>query len=205
MNMPAQINPERSEPNRDRKRALVLSAGGPLGAAWEIGLLAGVNAAGVSLSGVDRVIGTSAGAIVGCQLAGGSSIQLMLEGQIARARHQHHASNGPRKSAKDPAAFLDELASAGPAQICARALKAESAVPEDIFVANFDGIVSHEVTWPEGFVCVATDAHTAERRVWDASSGVDLVRAVASSCCAPYVAQPVTLDGGRFVDGGHIR
>ena len=42
-----------------RGRALILSAGGPLGAAWEIGFAAGLESAGAPLLGADRVIGTS--------------------------------------------------------------------------------------------------------------------------------------------------
>ena len=42
-------------------RALVLGGGGVTGVAWELGLLAGLAAAGVDLTGADLVVGTSAG------------------------------------------------------------------------------------------------------------------------------------------------
>ncbi len=54
--------------------ALVLGGGGITGAAWEIGMLAGLDAAGVDLSKADAVIGTSAGAIVGAQILSGVPI-----------------------------------------------------------------------------------------------------------------------------------
>lgn len=184
-----------------RGRALVLSAGGPLGAAWEIGFAAGLESAGAPLFGADRVIGTSAGAIVGCQLAAGTSAQVMVEGQIARARRLSQDGYSARHISKDPAALLDELASLGPVEVCRRALHADSAIPEDTFIRNLEGIIPHGLPWPERFVCVATNAHTAERQVWDASSGVEVIRALAASCCSPYVAQPISVNGGRFLDG----
>ncbi len=45
-------------------RAVVLGGGGVAGVAWEIGLLAGLVAEGVDLTGADAVVGTSAGSVV---------------------------------------------------------------------------------------------------------------------------------------------
>ncbi len=53
------------------KRALVLGGGGAVGVAWESGLLAGLAEAGLDLSGADFILGTSAGSVVGSQLAMG--------------------------------------------------------------------------------------------------------------------------------------
>src|SRR3954454_2806453 len=52
-------------------RALVLGGGGPLGVAWESGLISGFARAGVDLGQADSILGTSAGAIVGARLASG--------------------------------------------------------------------------------------------------------------------------------------
>ncbi|MFE9044443.1 patatin-like phospholipase family protein [Streptomyces sp. NPDC007818] len=51
--------------------ALVLGAGGLVGAAWEVGVLHGLAEAGVDLSGADLVVGSSAGAVVGALLTAG--------------------------------------------------------------------------------------------------------------------------------------
>ena len=53
------------------RRALVLGGGGPVGIAWESGMLAGLAEAGLDLSDADFILGTSAGSVVGAQLAMG--------------------------------------------------------------------------------------------------------------------------------------
>ena len=50
-------------------RAVVFGGGGVTGVAWTVGLLAGLADAGVDLTGADLVVGTSAGSVVGAQLA----------------------------------------------------------------------------------------------------------------------------------------
>jgi NTE family protein len=48
----------------------------------------------------------------------------------------------------------------------------------------------------------AVDAGSGEPQVFDKSSGVDLVRAVAASCAVPLIWPPVAVNGRRYVDGG---
>src|SRR5215472_4498178 len=52
-----------------RSRALVLGGGGPVGRAWELGLMDGFARQGIDLGIADLIIGTSAGAVVGARLA----------------------------------------------------------------------------------------------------------------------------------------
>lgn len=49
----------------------MLSGGGPLVVAWELGVAGGLASAGAALSAADKILGVSAGAIVGAQLAAG--------------------------------------------------------------------------------------------------------------------------------------
>ena len=56
-----------------QSRALVLGGGGPVGIAWESGVLAGLAECGVDLSQADFICGTSAGSFVGARLALGHS------------------------------------------------------------------------------------------------------------------------------------
>src|SRR6516165_7370456 len=50
-------------------RGLVLGGGGPVGRAWQAGLMDGFASQGINLGTADLIIGTSAGAVVGAQLA----------------------------------------------------------------------------------------------------------------------------------------
>jgi NTE family protein len=51
-------------------------------------------------------------------------------------------------------------------------------------------------------VLTAVDAATGSFTTFDASSGVDLVDAVAASCAVPGIWPPVTVGDRRYVDGG---
>ncbi len=68
------------------KYALVLSGGGRSGSEWETGLLKGLRDGGVNLTGADLIVGTSAGAVVGAQVASGYDLSKLYEGHIAPPR-----------------------------------------------------------------------------------------------------------------------
>ena len=68
------------ESNETRTRALVLGGGGVAGVAWELGILLGLYDAGVDVRGVDIIIGTSAGSVVGAQIAGGPNLESLFAG-----------------------------------------------------------------------------------------------------------------------------
>jgi NTE family protein len=63
-------------------RALVLG-GGVTGVAWEIGLLAGLAAQGIGLAAADVIIGTSAGSVVGADIACGQEPEALYPAQLA--------------------------------------------------------------------------------------------------------------------------
>jgi NTE family protein len=48
----------------------------------------------------------------------------------------------------------------------------------------------------------ALDVATGELVIWSKRAGVSLVEAVASSCAAPMVAPPTTINGRRYMDAG---
>jgi NTE family protein len=52
-------------------RALVLAGGGVAGIAWELGAIDALRTAGVDITDADLIIGTSAGAAAGAQVATG--------------------------------------------------------------------------------------------------------------------------------------
>jgi NTE family protein len=193
------------------KRALVLSGGGPVGIAWETGVAAGLAERGIDLRDADLIIGTSAGSVVGAQLALGRAPAEMLAGQLARRDREGGPAGreGERPSAPDLSGLMQVMARAWQAdrpleerlrEVGAFALAAKTG-DEEAFVAGFRGGIGD--AWPEkDFRCTAIDALTGRFVVWDRSSGVPLVRAVASSCAVPGIFPPVTIDGRRYYDGG---
>src|SRR5258706_4947908 len=64
-------------------RALVLGGGGPVGIAWESGLVAGLAQAGVDLGRADFTMGTSAGSFVGARLALGADPRTLADPIVA--------------------------------------------------------------------------------------------------------------------------
>ncbi len=188
----------------------MLSGGGSVGIAWEIGLAAGLARGGVDLRTADFVVGTSAGSAVGAQLALGRDPEHVADlYRDARRRRSAESARGSGGASNEQMARLLELVAAtmtgeGPAEsrraeVGRFALEAD-ALPEDAFVAGFRYL--QEESWPDRFVCPAIDALTGAFVVWDAQAGVDLDRAVASSCAVPGLFAPITIKGRRYIDGG---
>src|SRR5260221_14766975 len=80
-------------------RALVLGGGGPVGIAWESGLVAGLAQAGIDLGQADFTMGTSAGAFVGARLALGAApktfADAIIPDQIPGGERRPAGGGGP--------------------------------------------------------------------------------------------------------------
>lgn len=185
-------------------RALVLGGGGPVGIAWESGLVVGLAAQGIDLARADRVVGTSAGSVVGARVALGHDLADAVD-RTTRPRGAEESGGG---YSPDLSGLMEVMAAAavheGPpeearALIGRFALGAETA-PEEAFVGFFADLAGE--TWPNAFSCTAVHATTGEFVVWDQSAGVDLHRAVASSCSVPGIFPPITIGEHRYIDGG---
>ena len=194
-------------------RALVLGGGGPVGIAWEAGLLAGLAESGVDLAAADFIVGTSAGSFVGSQVAGGRAAKAIAEAILAEANRPRPAPSGggERPAAPNLALLFQKMQEAAsgerePAavrrEIGAFALEAKT-IDEATFIASFGRSLSEGGSgWPPSFACTAVDAETGEFVVWKADSGVGLAQGVASSCSVPGVYPPITINGRRYIDGG---
>jgi NTE family protein len=184
-------------------RALVLGGGGVTGVAWELGLLAGLAAAGVDLREADVVVGTSAGSSVGAQVTSGADLEDLYERQLAGPVTEIPARLGVGGLARYASAMVRHRKDpqAGRARLGRLALEATT-VPEAERRAVIEArLPSHE--WPgRRLLVTAVDAHTGEFRVFDADAGVPLVDAVAASCAVPLVWPPVTIGDRRWIDGG---
>lgn len=195
----------------EKRRALVLGGGGPVGVGWETGLGAGLAEAGVDLTRADLVVGTSAGSITGAFLAGGADpAELAVE--VADLFAANVAGSGVDKVDMTAMAGLMDLLigvvadvdSGTPQQRLARVGRAAldaATVDEAAFVGALGGALGDR-PWPQRFACTAVDTATGEFVVWDETRDVPLDRAVASSCAVPGVYPPVTIGGARYMDGG---
>ena len=184
------------------KRALVLGGGGVTGVAWEIGLIAGLAGLGIDLAGADVIIGTSAGSVVGADIACGQELEALYQAQLAPSAPEPAARMGwgilgrllwVMSTSRDPVrarARIGSWALAAPAMPeAARRKVIEARVPAS--------------GWPvKALKVTAVDARTGEFVVFDAAGDAGLVDAVGASCAVPGVWPPVTIGDRRFVDGG---
>lgn len=189
-----------------KQRALVMGGGGMEGIAWETGLAAGLMEQGVNLGAADLIVGTSAGSVVGAQLAAGYDPRIILE------LYKGLLSSAPRpdRSQLDADALAQvftvwagagEMSPAVRRELGALALRARTA-PEEQYIGSIAQVLGVQ-EWPDRrFLATAVEVGTGDFVVWDRGGGAPIERAVASSCCVPGVFPPVTIGGKRYVDGG---
>lgn len=199
------------------KRALVLGGGGITGIAWETGLLFGLAEAGVDLTTADRVIGTSAGSIVGAQVTSDDPDLTLAELY--------------RRQLLSPAELGDTapLASIGPSvvlrfassllrargdverfgRLLGRQALARAAHGKVPTVAERYQQVDQRIrglTWTDrDLVVTAVDARTGELVAFGPTGDhpdVALEDAVNASCAVPCVYPPIPVGGRTLIDGG---
>ena len=188
-------------------RALVLGGGGPVGIGWEAGLLVGLAEEGVDLAVADSVIGTSAGSVVGMTLASGGDLSEATE-LVRRANGEGLADPAVEAAAQGMEQLMAGLAEAATdpargdairARVGDMAVAAET-IGEESWLDMFDFFAG--ATWPDAFACTAVDVESGRFKVWTKADGVEVQRAVASSCAVPCIFPPVSIAGHRWMDGG---
>jgi len=201
-------------------RALVLGGGGITGIAWETGLLHGLAKAGVDLTGADRVIGTSAGSIVGAQVTSGPAAGLDLP-ELYRRQLLTPADLGdggvPLASigARTLVGYgLALLGARGDVEAFGRrvgrkavAAAAAGRVPS---IGERYAQVAQRIgglTWAPArdLVVTAVDAGTGELARFGPRGplpAVALEDAVNASCAVPTVYPPIPIRDRVYVDGG---
>src|SRR6266700_2124172 len=186
------------------ERALVLSGGGPVGYAWMAGLVSGLLEHGVNLGCAELIVGTSAGSIVGAQLALGMDVAALVAELNRQSEPNIYSSTGTglgnllvewANAAR--AANPDEARAA-----IGRKALAAATIGEDAFVAMSGFSVLAGQEWPPTFRATAVSTTTGQLVIWSKDSHVDLARALAASSSVPGVSPPVTLNGDRYMDGG---
>jgi NTE family protein len=183
--------------------ALVLGGGGVTGIAWELGVLKGLRDAGVDLARAGLVVGTSAGSVVGAQLATGLDLDDLVTRQRSPATGERASGMEPERMVAAFSAIM--LAARDPRDLRVRigtmALGANTISEAERLEVIRSRLPVRE--WPEQRLLITgVDAVTGDPVVWDREAGVPLVQAVAASCAVPGVWPPVTIAGRRYIDGG---
>jgi NTE family protein len=197
-------------------RALVLGGGGPVGIAWEAGVLSGLAEGGIMAADADFIVGTSAGSVVGALVAMGrepGSIAAPIIAEADRPREIPGQVAENRPGAPNMMVLFQKMQEAASGErdpeevrreIGVFALEAET-IEEEQFIGGFGRqlAAAGDGAWPgRGYACTAVDCETGAFVVWNAEAGVALSRAVASSCAVPGVFPPITLKGRKYMDGG---
>jgi NTE family protein len=188
--------------------ALVLAGGGVAGIAWETGVLLGIQdaqpaAAAKILGAPTTLVGTSAGAAVAAQLAGGASLQNLFDAQLADETAELFVEVD---LASFGAMMADAMAAATSPEDARRRLGAIALAAETPPTEARRAVIEARLavrSWGERSLrLTAVDAETGELRVFDRDSGVELVDAVMASCAVPGVWPVVEIEGHRYMDGG---
>src|SRR6516162_3033248 len=184
------------------RRALVLGGDGITGIAWETGLIAGLAGLGIDLAAADVIIGTSAGSVVGTDIASGQDLEAFYQAQLAPP--------APEPAARIRWDFIGRLlwdvhTSRDPKRARARIGRWALAVPtmpeadrRKVFEARLPASV-----WPSRALKVtAVDAQTGEFAVFDAAGDANLgARAVHQQRCEDVAARRSLAGGGDLPDG----
>ena len=206
---------------RSRPDVLVLGAGGVLGEAWMMGVLAGIeDATGFDLRDCDYYVGTSAGSIVAAHLIAGQSPRRpsTVESEEIEVANGARPVDGLAAAGLAAARRMGSVALAAgatfaplalglaaPGGAVARALLLRRLPqPSDTLTDLRQSIERLDPRF-DGRLRIATVDKRSGRRVMFGRPGAPRARvaeAVAASCCVPWLFAPVTIGGREYVDGG---
>ncbi len=183
-------------------KALVLGSGGITGAAWEVGLVAGLAARGLDLTAADLIVGTSAGSLASAQLTSGTALDELYRDQRAPSEIAITATMGRALMLRYGLAVVLPGTAARARKRLGRVARASPPLAEAERQAVIGAwLPSHE--WPaQRLLITAVDADTGECGTFDSASGASLIEAVSASCAVPGVWPPVRINGRRWMDGG---
>ncbi|MER7621134.1 patatin-like phospholipase family protein [Streptomyces sp. NPDC126503] len=187
-----------------RRTALVLGAGGLVGAGWEIGVIRGLGDAGIDLCGADLIVGSSAGAVVGVQLAAGTAgPEELYERQVGDEATEPAVRLGASAFLRYAWAVLTSRTPEAYGRALGRLALGARTVDESVRRETVARRLGTATAWPARPLRItAVDAESGELAVFDADSGVPLVDAVTASCAVPGAWPPATIGGRRYLDGG---
>lgn len=205
--------------------ALVLGAGGPVGLAYQAGVLAALADAGWDARHADLVVGTSIGAVTGALLRAGlspSDLAAQVAGGPLSPEGQELIDHGwagdpleidlhgrqTRGAPSSPALLWSLLRRPGRVTVglAIAALAPAGTVGTASISEGFDAVLGGR--WPDRTLrIVAADLDTGERLVFggDDPGALDGPGpAIAASCAVPSYFRPVRAAGRRCIDGGAV-
>ena len=188
--------------NNKIEKAIVLGGGGSFAISWELGYLYGLFENGVDVRDADRMIGTSSGSPAAAVFASDLSWKEILHGQID-LRHDEQVPLSDMsalferyakiaKESENPQAWMENY----------RTLALEpNRIDEDTNLSRIKKRINL-TEWTKNLYVTATSAETAQRVVFDATSNVDLHKAITASSSLPGVWPAITIKGQKYYDGG---
>ena len=192
---------------RGLDRTVVLGGGGIFFIAWQTGYLAALRDEGIDCNLADRVVGTSAGSIVGAYLAAGRLPLMTLAASVLSRARGVVAAMAPAAdftpSQERALQLLLQAKDARPTTLQGIGHAALAAAgPDAAQMRRSIGLLVGR-RWPDARLHVtAVDAYTGERLVVTAAARISAARALAASTAVPGVFAPQRL-GDRFaMDGG---
>jgi NTE family protein len=183
------------------RTALVLSGGALLGVGWELGVLRGMQDGGVDIGGFAKVIGTSAGAMVGAIAASGAPLEAVAP-NVERDRQFSAIVQQMNPDTIGP--LFGALMSGGEPDQARRAqfgaLALQTQIPEDVYIEVARQYLP-AMPWPQPLIITAVDVDDGAFVSWGVAADVSLVRAAAASSAVPGIFPPITIAGRRYMDG----
>ena len=189
-------------------RGLSLGGGGVFFIAWMASYLQTLAQRGLNLATADRVVGTSAGSLVGTALVAGHlrrvDTELSWLAKLPKSVTARAMAAVPSPSQNRALELMLGAADAEPATVSALGHAALAAVPPSSrFMQRSMGFMVGAHRWPSpSLEITCVDAFTAERCVVSSSSDVALLDAISASCAVPGFAPPHPIGDRRCMDGG---
>jgi len=184
----------------------VLGGGGLTGIAWLSGVLDELPPV---LGTADRVVGTSAGAVVAARLLWGGDPSTLgdLVPQLGDARLRPGAmarllAAQVWPSRRHALQWLGRRAVRPVGQVARLTARSGSPGPTQAALVDLVGRAIGSDAWPPALIVVAVDALAGRPAYFTARSQVPLASAVAASCAMPDVLPAVRIEGRWFLDGG---
>jgi NTE family protein len=185
---------------------LVCGGGGVWGVGWMTGIAMGFAECGLDLREAASFVGTSAGAIIGTQLASGLDPQHLYTRQTDPATQPYELS--PNLAGMTGMMMeLMQRSFATPRErlraVCDIAVRTHTVSPAERRASIAARLGLQSEVWPAKRLSItAVDVDSLELEVFDAQSAASVVDAVAASCAVPGLWPPTPINGRRYIDGG---